>query len=250
MSLAMASSFRVTTLSRPMLPWSDSHTTRLVYWKREAAQRHYGVAGRAYLKEIVPQIGELQKQVADIIKLFSETYVPEGADGQVERVAQRFAVIAAGGEIAARAGILPWDRGVAVEALGKIFEAWIEERGGSAPAEEREGIEAVRAFLLANGHARFLAPWGAEEDKRTVHTLAGFRQQPKAGEGWDHYINSAAWKEICAGLDPRRTASVLAARGFIDHDGGRYSKTVRVPGHGLQRLRHVLSGLLEEDQNA
>jgi putative DNA primase/helicase len=217
---------------------------------REATQRHYGVAGRAYLKEIVPIIGELQQQVSDIISLFSERYVPEGADGQVERVAQRFALIAAGGEIAARAGILPWERGVAVAAAGKIFEAWIKERGGSAPAEERQAIEAVRAFLLANGQARFLAPWGADEDKRTVHDLAGFRQQPKAGEGWDYYINSAAWKEICAGLDPRRTARVLAERGFIDHDEGRYSKTVRVPGHGVQRLYHVVSSLLEEDEHA
>jgi uncharacterized protein (DUF927 family) len=217
---------------------------------REAAQRHYGVAGRAYLKEIVPVIGELQKQVAEIIKSFSEHYVPQGADGQVERVAQRFALIAAGGEVAARAGILPWDRGVALEAAGKIFEAWIEERGGSAPAEEHEGVEAVRAFLLANGQARFFAAWGCDEDKRVVHNLAGFRQQPKAGEGWDYYINSAAWKEINAGLDPRRTASVLAARGFIDHDGGRNSKTVRVPGHGVQRLYHVLSSLLEDDEHA
>jgi uncharacterized protein (DUF927 family) len=218
---------------------------------REAAQRNYGVAGRAYLKEIVPLIGELQKQVADIIKLFSETYVPEGADGQVERVAQRFAVIAAGGEVAARAGILPWDRGVALEAAGKIFEAWIEERGGSAPAEEREGIEAVRAFLLANGQARFLAPWGADEDKRTVHDLAGFRQQPKAGEGWDYYINSAAWKEICAGLDPRRTAAVMVAKGFIDTEGGpHHSKLVRVPGHGRLRLYHVASKFMEGEVDA
>jgi putative DNA primase/helicase len=217
---------------------------------REAAQRQYGVAGRAYLKEIVPIIRDLQKQVADIVKGFSKAYVPDGADGQVERVAQRFALIAAGGEIAARAGILPWDAGVAVEAAGRIFEAWIDERGGSAPAEEREGVEAVRAFLLTNGQARFLAPWGAEEDKRTVYDLAGFRQQPKAGEGWDFYINSAGWKEMCRGLDPRRTARALAEKGLLDHEGKRYSKTVRVPGHGSQRLYHVRSSLLEEDDNA
>src|SRR6201999_1566487 len=95
--------------------WLSWHAVR-----SKAAQRHYGVAGRAYLKEIVPVIGELQKQVAEIIKSFSQHYVPQGADGQVERVAQRFALIAAGGEVAARAGILPWERGVALEAAGKI----------------------------------------------------------------------------------------------------------------------------------
>jgi len=37
---------------------------------REATQRHYGVAGRAYLREVVPAMNHLQQQVADITKLF------------------------------------------------------------------------------------------------------------------------------------------------------------------------------------
>ena len=220
---------------------------------RKATQQYYGVAGRAYLKEIVPQIGELQKQVSDIIDSFLKCYVPEGADGQVERVAQRFALAAAGGEIAARAGILPWAPGVAVEAAGMIFESWIKERGGSAPAEEREGIEAVRAFLLANGQARFIAAWAAKPDERSVHNLAGFRQHVHNDTGWDYYINSAAWKELCAtaGLDPRRTAAALAANGFLETENGpHYSKSVRVPGYGRQRLYHVLSPIMEGDENA
>ena len=217
---------------------------------REATQRHYGVAGRAYLKEIVPTIGELQQQVSDIIRFFSEQYVPEGADGQVQRVAQRFALIAAGGEIAARAGILPWERGVAVASAGKVFEDWLRARGGSAPAEERQAIEALRSFLQAHGQSRFIAAWGYDEDKRAVHNLAGFRQQPDSNGGWDYYVNSAAWKEVCAGMDPRRTAAILVAKGYIEPENERHcAKSVRVPGHGVQRLYHVRSTLLEDDEN-
>jgi hypothetical protein len=63
-----------------------------------------------------------------------------------------------------------------------------------------------------------------------------------------HYILGV--EEICAGLDPRRTASVLAARGFIDHDGGRYSKLVRVSGHGRLRPYHVVSKFVEGEEDA
>jgi putative DNA primase/helicase len=56
----------------------------------------------------VTEIDDLRKQVAPIIKGLSEQYVPDGADGQVERVAQRFALIAMGGELAQQRGILPW----------------------------------------------------------------------------------------------------------------------------------------------
>ena len=217
---------------------------------REATQQHYGVAAREYLKLIVPAMVDLQKQASDITKLFCETYVPAGADGQVVRVAQRFGLIAAGGEIAASIGTLPWDRGEAVAAAGKCFEGWLVQRGGHQPAEERAGIEQVSAFLLANGQARFIPAW--DEEARThipIRDVAGYRQ--KAGEGWDYYATSPAWKEICAGLDARRVASVLAAKGFlISGEGAHLSKLVRVPGHGRLRLYHVASSFLEGSENA
>ena len=45
------------------------------------------------------------------MKAFSQQFVPVGADGQIERVAQRFALVAVGGELAQQHGILPWQPG-------------------------------------------------------------------------------------------------------------------------------------------
>jgi putative DNA primase/helicase len=225
---------------------------------REATQHHYGVAARAYLREVIPAINDLEKEVAEITKRFVKQYVPQGADGQVERVAQRFALIAAGGEIATRVGILPWDEGEAIAAAGRVFEAWLDARGGSEPAEELEGIEAVRAFLLSQGPSKFIAAWEEEEQEEIegfsrspiIRDVAGFRK--KFGDGWDYYINPPAWRNICAGLDPRRTASVMVARGFLipPAKGSHHSKLMRIPGHGRQRLYHVPSEFLEGEKDA
>jgi putative DNA primase/helicase len=228
----------------------------------KATQHHYGVAARAYLKAVVPIMTDLQKQVADITALFSSKYVPPGADGQVERVARRFALIAAGGEIATRAGVLPWERGEAVTAAANAFEAWMVARGGSAPAEEREGIETVRAFLLANGMARFIPAWDDAKiaEARIASNLpppagisardvAGYRQMN--GDAWDYYVTPSAWKEICAGLDSRRTASVMAAKGYlVVADKEHLAKSMRIPNFGKQRVYHVVSAFLEGDDNA
>ncbi|MDH6259075.1 DUF927 domain-containing protein [Bradyrhizobium sp. BR13661] len=228
----------------------------------KAAQHHYGVAARAYLKAIVPIMTDLQNQVADITALFSIKYVPPGADGQVERVARRFALIAAGGEIATRAGVLPWERGEAVIAAANAFEAWMVARGGSAPAEEREGIETVRAFLLANGMARFIPAWDDAKfaEARMASNLpppariaardvAGYRQM--SGDAWDYYVTPSAWKEICAGLDPRRTASVMAAKGhLVVAEKEHLTKSMRIPNFGKQRVYHVVAAFLEGDDNA
>jgi uncharacterized protein (DUF927 family) len=56
---------------------------------------------------------------------FLATYVPAGADGQVQRVAQRFALIAAGGELAVAADVLPWLKGEATAAAARCFDAWL-----------------------------------------------------------------------------------------------------------------------------
>jgi putative DNA primase/helicase len=220
---------------------------------RSATQMHYGVAARQYLGAVVPVIDELRKQIAPIMKAFCEQFVPAGADGQIERVAQRFALVAVGGELAQQQGILPWQAGEAIAAAGKCFNDWLLARGGHDAAESRDGIEQVRSFLLANGMARFIPAWehdldGRPESRVPPRDVAGYRQ--KVGDGWDFFVTTTAWKEeVCRGLDSKRLAATMATRGYMDApDASRRAKLVRVPGHGQLRLYHVLCGVLEDAQ--
>jgi putative DNA primase/helicase len=216
---------------------------------RTATQQHYGVAARQYLAKIVPIIDDLRKQIPPIVKSFIEQYVPAGADGQVERVAQRFALIAVGGELAQQHGILPWLAGEAIAAAGKCFEAWLAARGGHDAAEARDGIEQVRSFLLANGMARFIPAWDAEnkENRNQPRDVAGYRR--KVADGWDYFVTTSAWKEeVCRGLDSRRLAATLAQRGYVVvADATHVAKSVRVPDHGQLRLYHIRSSFLEDE---
>ena len=214
---------------------------------RSATQQHYGVAARHYLGSIVPEIEDLRRQIAPIMAAFSDQYVPNGADGQIERIAQRFALVAVGGELAQQRGIVPWQPGEAIAAAGRCFNDWLAARGGHDAAEVRDGLEQVRSFLLANGMARFISAWETDQDTR-IHPrdVAGYRQ--KVGDGWDFYVTTTAWKEeVCRGLDARRLAATMALKGYIDaSDPARRAKHVRVPGHGQLRLYHILSQLLED----
>jgi putative DNA primase/helicase len=216
---------------------------------RAATQQHYGVASRQYLTKIVPEIDKLKKVALDVVKAFCQAHVPAGADGQVERVAQRFGLIAAGGEIAWLYDIAPWERGDAVEAAAQCFKQWLSVRGGHDAAETRDGIEQVRSFLHADGMARFIPAWEEVQSRTPIRDVAGYREQ--VGDGWDFFVTPSAWKEVCAGLDPRRTAAVLKQRGYIDSgDGGHIAKTVRVPDHGKMRLYHIRSTFLEDANEA
>jgi uncharacterized protein (DUF927 family) len=213
---------------------------------RAATQRHYGIACREYLAAIVPIADELRDQIGPVVKAFVEQYVPSGADGQVVRVAQRFALVAVAGELAQQHGVVPWPAGAAIAAAGRCLEDWLEARGGHGAAETRDGIEQVRSFIQANGVARFLPAWQQDEPDHFSRDIAGFRKD--IGDGWDYYVTTTAWREVCQGFDPKRLATVLAERGFLDvADDGRLAKPVRVKGHGQRRLYHIRSKLLEGD---
>lgn len=218
---------------------------------RTATMQNYGVAAREYLTRVVPNIDALRKQVSELVRGFCEQFVPAGADGQVERVAQRFGLVAAGGEVAVRCGVVPWQRGDATLAAGRCFEDWLAVRGGIEPAEASEGIERVRSFLLANGMARFIPAWEEDQDKRIQpRDVAGYRQ--KVGDGWDFFVTTTAWKEeICRGLDARRIAAILEQKGMLVTDTPRHrAKVIRVPEHGRLRLYHVPASFLEADNDA
>lgn len=218
---------------------------------RAATMQHYGVACREYMTAVVPNIDMLRKQVSELVRAFCEQFVPAGADGQVERVAQRFGLVAAGGETAVRCGVVPWQRGEATLAAGRCFNDWLAVRGGIEPAEAREGIDQVRSFLLANGMARFIPAWEDDHDRRIQpRDVAGYRQ--KVGDGWDYFVTTTAWKEeVCRGLDARRVAAILEQKGMLLADSPRHrAKVMRIPEYGRLRLYHIPARFMEDDHDA
>jgi putative DNA primase/helicase len=146
-----------------------------------SARTTYGTAGRAYLRAIMPEIDDIRRQATGVMSAFCEQFVPAGADGQVQRVAQRFALIAFAGELAIRKGILPWEDGEAVKAAVVCFEAWLAERGHAGAAEAYGGVEAVRSFLQQHGMSRFVDAWG--EEKQALEHERLTKQIQEAGKG-------------------------------------------------------------------
>ncbi len=216
-----------------------------------AASKHYGTAARAFIEVVAPDLDDLREEVKGSVRDFVADNCPAGADGQVQRVAGRFGLIAAAGEIATALGILPWDSGEALNSARTCFKAWVEARGGVEPSEVRDGIAAVRAFLSAHGTSRFLAAWEDRADETRILNLAGYRRTVSDGDGsaFDFYITADAWGEVCAGFDPRALAAALVERGFLKRPekGEHLSAKVRVPGHGRPRIYHIGAAIFGGD---
>ena len=110
-------------------------------------------------------------------------------------------------------------------------------RGGHDAAEVRDSIDQLRSFLFAHGTSRFIPAWEGTQSI-PARDVAGFRKQ--VAEEWDYYFTTAAWKEACAGLDPRRTATMMKQKGYlVGGEGAHLAESIRVPGVGKRRLYHI-----------
>jgi putative DNA primase/helicase len=211
---------------------------------QQAASRYYGTAGPAFVAKLIASglakdTSRLDAEVAD----FVTKNVPPGSDPQVKRAAKRFAAVAVAGELAIEFGIVRWAKGSVIGAAERCFRSWVETRGGTEAAEVRVAIEQVRAFLTAHGDSRFER---LPTDDRVVSNRVGWRREEGGQEEW--LISPEAWKrEVCAGLDHKHVARVLADIGALRRDPeDRFSCSERVRGKQM-RVYVVTNKLLTLD---
>ncbi len=218
---------------------------------RRATAETCGTAGPAYLDILTRDPEAIGQTVREIVREFVAETCPADADGQVRRVAARFGLVAAGGEVAVQFGILPWPEGEASKAAARCFNDWLAARGGIEPAEDREAVATVRRFIEAHGTSRFEAMWEVagdqpESEREKVVNRVGFRRRARDGST-EYVILPEMWRtEICAGHDAGRVARVLADKGFLlPGSDGKPQRVTRIPGvQGSVRAYVITSGIL------
>ena len=78
---------------------------------KAACASFYGTAARAFIEKLTENRTATSESVIKHSRSFVQGCVPPGADGQIKRVGERFALVAAAGEMAIEFGILPWQPG-------------------------------------------------------------------------------------------------------------------------------------------
>jgi uncharacterized protein (DUF927 family) len=222
-----------------------------------ATKAHHGAAGRAFLAALAADRGSDAAVLAASIKAlrarFIKAHLPPGADAQVGRAAERFALIAAAGEIATSYGVTGWPEGEAERAAGVCFRAWLAERGFAGPAEDQTAVSQVRQFIEAHGESRFSMLGGddaAQDGSRTINR-AGWRRRAggEDGEGWEYLILPEVFKtEVCRGLNPKIATAALAACGLLaGYTLKNPAASLRIGGEGRRRVYCVSGKIMGED---
>jgi putative DNA primase/helicase len=240
-----------------------------------AAATHYGTAGRVLIEWAAEHFAELPALLRQQIDHHRDDFTPTHAAEQVRRVAMRFALVAAAGELASGAGITGWAKGEAAAAARSCFNAWLAARGHVENGEEVAMLRQVAAFLEKNGDALFTWLQRAADDHRPNTALrAGFKRLvDKNGEPikWDgaqewaekgiHREDRAAAhgrveylvlpeafkREVCKGFEAQAVAKVLRAAGVLITQKDRLTNKVRIPTMGENPISvfHITGKLFE-----
>ncbi|AHI78648.1 primase 2 family protein [Burkholderia thailandensis USAMRU Malaysia  len=239
-----------------------------------ASGQYYGVAAMEFIRHTAENADRMRDTVSGMIAALVADWVPQGSDGQVSRVAQRFALVGVAGEIASEAGCTGWGEGHAIQAARACFKAWVRERGGVGNAEATAMIRQVRGFLEAHGDARFTWVQRVDDDHagKTMHR-AGFKRSLSADRAVNtdrEYMAEYGEKmtaadaersateflvltepfrnEVCRGFDHRAVARVLADMGVLrPESNGRADSKVRVGAHGPMRAYRIQSSIFALD---
>ncbi|TQC99995.1 DUF927 domain-containing protein [Moraxellaceae bacterium AER2_44_116] len=209
--------------------------------------QYYGVAGHTFLGAITQQPDEISQFLKDFKQRFIKANVQQGASEQVLRVASRFALVAAAGEMATNEGITGWPKGEAYKAVVSCFNAWLEGRGGTGNQEVQAIKSQVRAFFEAHGESRF-ADWDDNPlTLRTVINRAGFRKKHHDGDVYA-VLPEAYSKEICAGFDVKNVNRVLLEAGWITPDKeGKAAQRPSLPSMGQTRAYVFTTSMWQDD---
>lgn len=184
----------------------------------EVVKRTYGTAAPAFLEHVVRDAAAISDSVAKHREDFVKSECPDGADSQVSRVAGRFGLISAAGELATALGILAWPQGEAARAAAVCFRAWLEQRGTKGAAEIQQGIDQLRAFLSQHGGSRFEGYNETTTEK--IINRAGWRRLDEIGR-WEYLVLPTVFRnEICRSLNSTMIARALAEQGFLVPEKG------------------------------
>lgn len=197
----------------------------------ELCKSYYGSAGLEFVTCLLPVQERVIRDSHALMAALSNKFVPETASGQVQRAFNRFALVAAAGELATTFGITGWPEGAAIEASMHCFNDWLGARGDLGPQEERAILSQVRHFFEQHGESR-LTPWYAEDQEKHGKTQmrVGFRKPCDAGEEFFVFLESFK-REVCNGFDPELVSKVCLKQGYLIGDSkGGATRSERLPG--------------------
>ncbi|MGY6773447.1 DUF927 domain-containing protein [Gallibacterium sp. ZY190522] len=209
-----------------------------------ASKLNYGVIGREWVKWITAHQNELDSTY-QVIKAKWLQRLPKDVSSQVQRVSNRFAVLETALQLAHH--LTQWSEAENAEALLHCFNEWVNIFGLHS-REEKQVIEQVNGWLLANAESRFITY--PPTNQAPIKDIAGYRVLITDNNKEEFfYLYPLAFNEAINGNSKEQACKILADKGMLKRGEGAYKWLVRLP-HKIDTKRtrcYMLFPLIEPD---
>ncbi|WP_201581115.1 DUF927 domain-containing protein [Psychrobacter glacincola] len=171
----------------------------------ELSHAYYGSAGIAWLEHITSDKAATTANAGQLVSSFMSQY--SDLVGQAHRVAKRFAIVSAAGEIATQAGITGWQAGQATTAVMTCLDNWLDNYGRDGEHEQRQIIDHIKAFIEQHGSSRF--------QPCHIHTYQDFEPKIINRVGYhnydtgEYYFSTSTFDEVCAPFNKSKVLQIL-----------------------------------------
>ncbi|WPY01559.1 DUF927 domain-containing protein (plasmid) [Candidatus Trichorickettsia mobilis] len=221
---------------------------------KKASVDNQGVVIDEFLKYITANFDEVLEEIKNGIERWLSECCPKTNNGQILRVAHKFALIGVVGEIAIKALILPFKQAACVKAAEVMFNKWLEGRGGERSHELTQIIRNLKV-LLGEGINRFLNVDGTEEGKNIK--TAGYKRIASVSDEQDisqealeeaYILPTVFDSEVLEGKSRKLFIPELVSLGIlkIDNKDGQFTNSVRIAKQGKKRAFVIIPSALEE----
>ena len=191
---------------------------------KELSHAYYGSAGIAWLEHITSDKAATTANAGQLVSSFMNQY--SDLTAQAHRVAKRFAIVSAAGELATQAGITGWQAGQATTAVMTCLDNWLDNYGRDGEHEQRQIIEHIKAFIEQHGSSRF--------QPCHIHTYQDFEPKITNRAGYhnydtgEYYFSTSTFDEVCSPFNKSKVLQVLDEAGLLNvTENDR--KTCKVP---------------------
>lgn len=171
----------------------------------ELSHAYYGSAGIAWLEHITSDKTATTATAGQLVSDFMSQY--SDLTAQAHRVAKRFAIVGAAGELATQAGITGWQAGQATAAVMTCLDNWLDNYGRDGEHEQRQIIEHIKAFIEQHGSSRFQPCYRntrLDFEERTPNRV-GYRNTDTG----DYYFSKETFNSVCAPFSKSKVLQVL-----------------------------------------
>jgi putative DNA primase/helicase len=205
---------------------------------KEATSKCYGTAAEEFVKRLLelpnPE-GTIRSAFEDMKKNITERFqLEEGVSGQVQRIADAFALYAAVGTLASSdyLGVFTHNAAGIEEGVFATFESWLKDRGGKTSVDEERVCDAMVDFLAQNDHRFYKSQLEEKADQEIgqgapvmierINLPLGYKESEKEKTRYYIYPNLLK-KEFYSenGFGVKTARKILAKQGLLatDHKG-------------------------------